>query len=469
MSYRHTVTLLASALLSLPAVASDVYVEAYVDAGYAIGSGFASGRTGDLDGDGHLDLIGTDNSVSNFLRTALNNGDGTFSDGPSTSLSGGVICVDHALRDLNSDGLDDWVCANVVGSSPVYLGNGDGSFTFATNLAPAQGVGIGDADGDGSLDVITTSNGNVTVYTGDGAGTFTQARAFTAAFAQDAVVAELDGVDGPELVLASNQGGAHIYDWDSDTVETTIGSAATRMSTVADFDGDGSPDIALMNEGSSEIYFNDGAGNFSAGTMGCQLNWVPAAYIVDIDGDGDLDMLDENNNNAGDTCINDGTGTFTAGPQYATGTSGGWRTSVGDYDNDGFVDVAMYSANTTPTTVNFADPSLLPVEVSASSDGVSITVDIAGTDLQDGDVIRLAATRRGAGPGRCFRILNGDCLGLRSKVHMMALIDIDATASGSTTVPVPSVMSPGDILTVQPVVFRNGLYVSMGSPYDIEI
>jgi hypothetical protein len=52
---------------------------------------------------------------------------------------------------------------------------------------------------------------------------------------------------------------------------------------------------------------------------------------------------------------------------------------------------------------------------------------------------------------------------------MMALIDIDATASGSTTVPVPSVMSPGDILTVQPVVFRNGLYVSMGSPYDIEI
>ena len=125
---------------------------------------------GDLDGDGDVDAL-----VANVLGEDLliNNGSGVFTLTnanlpppvviPPTRFD---ISADVALADVDNDGDLDAILANenpFPGStgnrSRLWLNNGSGVFTDATNLLPQrieQTIGIltGDIDGDGDLDII---------------------------------------------------------------------------------------------------------------------------------------------------------------------------------------------------------------------------------------------------------------------------------------------------------------------------
>jgi hypothetical protein len=119
---------------------------------------------GDFNGDGKLDLAVAE---SGQVDVFLGNGDGTVQDFVPYYCypCGGSITV----ADLNGDGKLDLI----VGDLFVFLGNGDGTFTFGNSYAP-QGGGynaVGDFNGDGKLDVLTAGN-NVTLYLGNGDGTF---------------------------------------------------------------------------------------------------------------------------------------------------------------------------------------------------------------------------------------------------------------------------------------------------------
>jgi hypothetical protein len=102
------------------------------------------------------------------------------------------------VGDFNGDGKLDVLVANTVNNNvSVFLGNGDGTFqaprTSAVGLKPSS-VAVGDFNGDGKLDlavVDSSPNGPLTVsiLLGNGDGTFQPPQAFAVQWPQHSSVA----------------------------------------------------------------------------------------------------------------------------------------------------------------------------------------------------------------------------------------------------------------------------------------
>jgi hypothetical protein len=136
---------------------------------YGTGGNPTNGLTlGDVNGDGQLDIV-TANSKDphpvNSISVLLNHGDGTF--GAKTDYTVGTKPDGVALGDLNGDGHTDIISANEVGGNvSVLLGNGDGTFGPKTDFAVGTSVtkvALGDLNGDGKLDAVTTNGGAAAV------------------------------------------------------------------------------------------------------------------------------------------------------------------------------------------------------------------------------------------------------------------------------------------------------------------
>ena len=149
-------------------------------------------------------------------------------------LAGGGPPV--AVSDFNGDGIPDLALAN-FGSDivSVYFGNGDGTFGSPRDFAVGSGplsVVVGDFDGDGSPDLVVVNfqSSNVSVLLGNGDGTFQAARNFP--------------VDrGPvcALVIDINGDGTFQAPRNFDV------SFAPDWLAAGDFSGNGLPDLLVVN------------------------------------------------------------------------------------------------------------------------------------------------------------------------------------------------------------------------------
>ena len=121
---------------------------------FSAGDGPFSVATGDLDGDGNLDLA-VANYYSDNVSVLLGNGDGTFQTAANYGAGDGPVSV--ATGDLDGDGNLDLAVANSNSDNvSVLLGNGDGTFQTAANYGAGEvpfSVATGDMDGDGNLDL----------------------------------------------------------------------------------------------------------------------------------------------------------------------------------------------------------------------------------------------------------------------------------------------------------------------------
>lgn len=126
--------------------------------------------SGDLNGDGALDLVTTDSSGSLGIVTFLGRGDGTFDTGPTYAISSSSGVFALVVADLNLDGkpevivgLDDyWDDSRFARLFIVELGDG-GVFESPMSIyigKPFTGVEIGDMNGDGRPDVVLRDKGS---------------------------------------------------------------------------------------------------------------------------------------------------------------------------------------------------------------------------------------------------------------------------------------------------------------------
>jgi len=164
----------------------------FPETSYTVGKTPAGLVAQDLNGDGTPDIAVT-NTADNSITILLNNGDGTLKQAGRSPFfyadpkkeTGPVAIAAGVLRTGKNQPLNpatDLVIANSVSNNvSVLLGSGDGTFTEAPGSPLAVGknprsIVLADFDGDGILDFAVTNflDNSVSVFRGNGDGTFTQ-------------------------------------------------------------------------------------------------------------------------------------------------------------------------------------------------------------------------------------------------------------------------------------------------------
>lgn len=226
--------------------------------------------TGDIDGDGDLDIVVANGSVQAEANDIyVNDGSGNFTRKGVLWVTGSTTeftdnCWSVRLADADNDGDLDLFTANFDFSpteSTVFYNNGSGDFVFyqgSSTIGPlgiALGMAVADFNGDGYVDVaygnlgqpaMGTSN-RITVCWNNGSGAFTTT----------SVAACSSSPYGPEA---------------------------------ADVDGDGDMDLAIgVESGQSFIMLNSGTAFTSTTAIGSTSSTAHGLAFADIDGDGDLD------------------------------------------------------------------------------------------------------------------------------------------------------------------------------------
>ncbi len=308
---------------------------------------------GDVDGDGRCDAVTWQQHTSGVLvirEGSLELGWGA----PSTlPLGSGVLSL--ALGAVDTDGDVD-IVVHQVGRLWSYVNDGSGGFpTIVENTINVftSGSGIADVTNDGILDVVSLNNDiSVTLHTGQGDGHFVQSTlGLMPVFGSVDTIGDIDG-DGIDEVIA---GGSQVVVIDGVSV-TSIGSFV-GLSTVDDIqlldvDGDGDLDLIGSRKDTQafEVLVNDGA-TFSAGPLVTTTFFPNDLDAYDIDGDGDDDLLVVEAESTGlldpgriSAWIVDGSGSLSTGPVIDLPIAPR-RVRLVDIDNDGLIDALANTIN----------------------------------------------------------------------------------------------------------------------------
>ena len=217
----------------------------------------------DLDGRHGIDVILTNRRQANLI--CFNDGKGGFAR-QSTVGAQTDSTINVATGDVDGDGDLDIAVANRDGQQNyVYLNDGQGGFDkslpYGTGSDPTRGIALADIDGDGHLDILNANIGQANaVYFGDGAGLFDRSIAFGGDSQSYALAsADVNGDGRIDIVVANVRGPNAIYLQRGDHTFRKIPfgtpDGATYGLVVADWNGDGHPEIATANsDGQNYLY-----------------------------------------------------------------------------------------------------------------------------------------------------------------------------------------------------------------------
>jgi hypothetical protein len=270
----------------------------------------------DLNHDGKLDLIVED---SNNFFVYVGKGDGTFRAAVNVPVSSMIWTM--ASADVNHDGNPDVLLSTDDGLQ-VMFGDGDGSFhagPTTKNIPITGGLITGDFDGDGIVDVavVTSPQGTTQfeVFRGAGDGTFNGVYSASSQYVLNSLVAADVNGDGISDLISTGIGNDEfgerrldlfVYYGHSGGImepgQIPLNNYGVGQVAVADFNGDGIPDVALFETdceegcnnpfaGALTVVSGEGNGNFGLETTvsGVEINpGTPYAVRGNPDSKADL-------------------------------------------------------------------------------------------------------------------------------------------------------------------------------------
>jgi hypothetical protein len=362
--------------------------------------------TGDVDGDGDLDVVAT--GFQSPYAVLANDGSGALAiDFPDLA---GPSKLSPSLADVDGDTDLDLV-SQIENLNPrvvvpaVRRNDGSGAFGPMEVVQPVPPPGalgdlvVADADGDGDVDllaaILIAGGRHVGAYLNDGTGTFgppvTSPLGFTSEFATEVhlVVGDLEGDGDVDVVatdiarlprpggetsrrtiaLVARNDGAGAFAAAGGPIEVGApGFSDALEPALTDLDDDGSLDLAVGGPGSITTLLGDGAGGFAAPVLSVvpdTRGLVDAVAPADIDDDGHVDLVgfdDMLSAKDGVVVYGDGAGGVADAHSVGTGAEVGGDGTPGvevevlDLDGDGDDDI-LFLAGTLGVVENATDGS----------------------------------------------------------------------------------------------------------------
>ncbi len=263
--------------------------------------------------------------------------------------------ADTVVGDFNGDANKDVAIALEADTVAVLLGNEQGNLGTQAYYAVEPGgqeLVTADLNADGKLDLAVATYESVSVLLGTGNGTFQSQLNFShGGISGDAIaVGDVNGDDRLDLAVASVNGftgpdAVRILLGNGDgtfqpPIVHSVGYGGAWGVAVGDLDGDGLGDVTVDGYWGSDLHVFYGNGSYTLHHLVSPVGHTQ----VDVDGDGDLDIVSGKQSSQIGVMLNRGDGVLLPPTYYMAAYGWAFNPETGDLNKDGKLDVVTASS-----------------------------------------------------------------------------------------------------------------------------